>query len=303
MPGDDLESPELTSTPDTVRLLAVWLRALAGPEGREELSPQQIRDAIWPTKPRHRPRPTPSEVEDMMLELDRIGWLTIYPHPTDPSRTIFQILATWPADPSKERPTPDLPPPPQTPCSTKGAETPAVAQNPQNHADLTTFRKVAVGGEGERAGESERAEAAAPSREQQSVVNLEQEPHRTPSFEPPNPDPQQHPAATIGIRLSPSRFCSMHRGGPPEGVDCRDCGTARARAERHLELKTARRRAMGLPPIEREFMIRGIDEELRALEEAAAAAGRPRSAPQTLPGMEHTTAPEPTEDPFDESPF
>ncbi|MCA0379798.1 MAG: hypothetical protein LCH36_10255 [Actinobacteria bacterium] len=274
LPGDDLESPALTSMPDTVRLLAWSLRLLTDSTGREILDPRQIRDAIWPTKPKHRPRPTPAEVEDMMMQLDETGWLQIYSHPTDPSTTLFQITATWPPDPSRDQ-TSNLPSPPKF---------------PHQDADLTGVVTTAVEGEGERERAREWEREAAWS-------------HPAPQPEPESfPVEISAPAAppqSLGIKLSPSRFCSLHRGGPPEGVDCRDCGTARGRAERHLELKTARRRAQALPPIEREFMIRGIDAELRELEEAAAAAGRPRSAPQTLPGMEYTaTSPEPAPDRF-----
>lgn len=46
----------------------------------------------------------------------------------------------------------------------------------------------------------------------------------------------------------------------------------RGRHERHGELKAARVRAMGMDPIERAMMLRAIDEEMRAIEEGAAAA-------------------------------
>lgn len=358
LPGVDLENQALTSMPDTVRLLAWSLRLLTDSKGRAFLHPWQIRELTWPNQ--SRPRPTPAETETMLLELDQISYLTIYPHPDDSTLTLFQINR-FGVDPSKG-PASELPPPPKPSAPTSTApgrdpasETPELArrdppsmyssrewristpadpsspvtkglreeatrsasappascdlENPRNHADLHTFRKVVVGREGERERGWEE-EAAAPHSDSEPLEDPVSSPRSHPSTESRSRDsPHPAPGPAAGIRLSPSRFCSLHRGGPPEGEPCPDCGTARGRAERHLELRTVRRQALQIPdPGLREMTVRGIDAELRALEEAAAAAGRPRMAPQTLPGMEYTASPGLVDSPddgaeFDQKPF
>ena len=62
-----------------------------------------------------------------------------------------------------------------------------------------------------------------------------------------------------------------------------------------------------MPPLQREAMYAYLDQQLLALEEAAAAASQPRAVPQTLPGLEHVPSPAPDPGPddsdWDLSPF
>lgn len=126
--------------------------------------------------------------------------------------------------------------------------------DPSSDSDvIPPFLTAAVGGVGER--ESAGVSGGASERERAGLAGF----------------------STPKIRIPPPPFCSMHRGGPPEGVDCRDCGTARNRNQQHRDLRTARKQAEQLPPLIRAASIAAIDDQIEALEEAAAP--RPPSPP------------------------
>lgn len=72
------------------------------------------------------------------------------------------------------------------------------------------------------------------------------------------------------LRMSPSRFCPDHPGGPPPKLDCRDCGTARGRQEEHREARVALKQAQQLPPLLRAPVVERLEAKIAELEEAAA---------------------------------
>lgn len=111
---------------------------------------------------------------------------------------------------------------------------------PQKTGMILPFRKAVVGGEGESAGER------ASGRESFSG-------------NPPRSN----------LNLTPSSFCSLHPGGPLEGVDCRDCGTARMRRIEYQETRAALVQADTLPRLLRQPVIAQLEAKLVALEEAA----------------------------------
>lgn len=316
--GDELTNPLLTRLPDATRLLALGIRSLADPHGRWILEPQRIRLMLWPHRSRHAPRPTETQLEEMILQLDEAGWLTVLPHPDAPDVTIVQITGWQPtsATSSVSSPSSTIHAPnatsngawagaaPErsprcehgelsTPLPAPLPEHPGSTRNPRNHAAEPAVNKSIVGGGSEREWERDRAHVDTPPASPHSTV----------------PDPaavsgvELDPHLLEALRMPPSSFCRVHPHGPPPGVLCPDCGTARGQATRHAQLRTARRAAEQLPSDLRRHTLQGIDAELRALEDAATTA-HPRPAPQTLPGLEHPAHPDPEpDDGFDESPF
>lgn len=81
------------------------------------------------------------------------------------------------------------------------------------------------------------------------------------------------------LQMSPSRFCPDHPGGPPPGLDCRDCGTARSRNDEYREARVALKQAQQLPPLLRAPVVAQLEAKLAELLEAAArdALGAPES--------------------------
>lgn len=322
--GDELTNPALTRLPDSTRLLAIALTTVTDSWGRWVVDMPMIRSLLWPHRSKRAPRPTPADLEVMLLELDETGWLTIAPHPKDPSATIIQINT----DPLPGSPTsscsmhsPRRPPrsgtcsaecggeaPERSPQYARGGiimplptalrgplpEHPGSAPDPRNHAAEQPVNKSIIGREGE--GESGRARDSGPA-----APAASQPPEPSPSEPHPPAVPRVDPSLLDALRVAPTSFCPVHPQGPLPGVSCPDCGTARARATRHAQLRTARRAAKQLPGELRRHTLAGIDAELRALEAAsdAASARRPAVAP-TLPGMEYSTpAPEAATPPDD----
>lgn len=115
--------------------------------------------------------------------------------------------------------------------------------------EIPPFRKAVVGGE--RAGAGAGAGAGARASERAGPSGM--------------PDPPR-------LRITPSRFCHEHPGGPPPDLDCRNCGTSRLRQEEHKEFRIARTQALKLPAALRGPVLEQLDAKLAALEEAAAAA-------------------------------
>lgn len=325
--GDELTNPSLTRLPDSTRLLAIALTTVADPWGRWVVDLPMIRSLLWPHRSRRAPRPTPAQLEVMLLELDETGWLTIAPHPMDPAATIIQIstdpLPAYPMSSSSTH-SPRRPPhsatcsagcggeaPEPSPHSVPGApamplpaplpEHPGSTPDPRNHAAERRVNKSIIGREG--VGGSERERDAGPV-----TPAAQQPPELSHPEPPPTPVPTVDPSLLDALRLAPTSFCAVHPQGPLPGVSCPDCGTARARATRHAQLRAQRRAAEQLPGELRRHSLAGIDAELRALEAAsdAASARRPAAA-QTLPGMEYSTpAPEaatPLDDFSDVKPF
>lgn len=239
LPHEDWKDPRLVVLPTVVRHLATALRMMADPAGRGTLNPFLIRSLAWPAP--EEPSgwwPTTDEIEDFMLQLDAAGWLTIYPNPNRVTGgDLFQILARWPhVSREGESRLPAAPP------SNPSGKFPGSGESVRG-------RERGSAGEGarERASGSERLSGA---------------PHLGTS---PSP-------GLSGLRLPPSSFCSVHVGGPPEQVDCRDCGTARLRHQRYAVLKATRRQAAAEPGVLASMTLAAIDTEMRALEDAAAAA-------------------------------
>ena len=306
--GDELTNPVLAKLTDATRLLAIAIRTAADPQGFLIWEPATLRLRAWPVKTRT--RPSLAELEEMVLELDEAAWLTIEPHPEDPEITLLRIralsepLTGSPTSTSSTHSTP-LPPPSATssvawagedparwPRSAHGASStlPSMSrplpehsrsrQDPRNHATESPVNRSIVGGEGVR--EWAGARAGAPNDE------------APPSSDPP-PDsmtvPEIPPELLAALRTPPSSFCPVHPQGPQPGVLCPDCGTARAQAVRHRELRRTRLAAEQLPEPLRAPTIATIDAELQALEAAVDARARPRPAPPTLPGLEPTGSP------------
>jgi hypothetical protein len=172
-------------------------------------------------------------------------------------------------------------------------------ENWRNHAALTMERSVVVEREG--AGVSAGARASE---------------HGLPQALGPGQDSGDVAGLGAEFRVFPARFCVFHSGGGVEDLDCRDCGTARGRSERHKELRQAHRRALRLPEgYRRDGLIAGFAAEMRAIEAADARARvTPPARPETLPGMggdfedlrareAPAPGPGPGPDPFDDTPF
>lgn len=316
--GDELTNPVLTPLPDTTRLLALGIRSLADSQGRWILELHRIRLMLWPHRSRHAPRPTAAQLEEMILHLDEAGWLTVLPHPDAPDVTIVQITdcPQPPATSTSSTPSPTHhalsatssaawagaapvrsprfePGEPATTHTAPLPEHPRSTQNPRNHAAEPPVNKSIVGGGREGEGRGAHVDPSAASA------------HSTVPESAAPPAAQIDPQLLEALRMPPSSFCRVHPHGPPPGVLCPDCGTARGQARRHAQLRAARRAAEQLPSELRRHTLQGIDAELRALEDAAAAA-QPRPAQPTLPGLGSFTAPDPSPEPddgFDETPF
>ncbi len=240
LPHEDWKDPRLVVLPTAVRHLATALRMMADPAGRGQLHPFLIRSLAWPTP--EEPSgwwPTTEEIEDFMLQLDAAGWLTIYPNPdSQTGGDLFQILARWPHV-SREGES-HLPPAPPR-------------QNPSGRFPGSGESGRERGGAGEWAGERARASAG------EGLSGA--------------PNVASQPSSGLGgLRLPPSSFCSVHVGGPPEGVDCRDCGTARLRHQRYAVLRATRQQALAEGGVLASMALAAIDTEMRALQDAAAAA-------------------------------
>lgn len=238
LPGDDFTNKDLVVLSSMVRHLATSLRMMADPAGRGVLDPLLIRAEAWPAGPDGVEWPSVDDVETFLLELAQAGWLRMYPDPDGTGVELFQILARWPKV-QKEGEPQHAPPPPES-------------------RTIPPFLTPAVGGVS--AGERERTCEGVSERAGAGLSRT--------TFEntPPTPAPSTR------LKLTPSPFCSVHPGGPPEQLDCRDCGTARGRSTRHLELKGARIRAEQLDATLRPIVLAQIDAEMHALEAAAGAA-------------------------------
>lgn len=252
MPGADFTKPELVALPATRRLLAEALRLMADPAGRGVMDPALIRSRAWPAGPEGAEWPSVDDVETWMLELAEAGWLCLYTDPAHPGVEWWQVTARWPKV-QKEGES-RLPAPPSAP-------------DPDSHSDsgeIPPFLTAAVGGAGERACASESGgERAGESGRAGEGLS------RSPSQ-----------ASLPTLRLSPPPFCTLHPGGPPEGTDCRDCGTARMRNSQHRELRTARAAAERYPSPLREATLQALDAQLAALEAAVPPARPEPTAPE-----------------------
>lgn len=132
VPPEDFTSEELLTLPAAVRATMTGLRMHADDQGRENANQRLLWSSIWPLSE----EVTEEQIVDHLLELDAVGWLTIY---SAGGRTYYQV-DNWPkvdhGKPSR------LPPPP-------------------SRTIRDTDREPFAAREGERAGESERPEGAA----------------------------------------------------------------------------------------------------------------------------------------------
>lgn len=239
VPGDDFTNIAWARLPDAHRVLMQALRMLADVGGAGEVDPHRIRRETWQAGEDGSHWPTIDDVDTMILELADAGWLLLYPDPKGSGTELFQVLAPWPK-PQKQG-FPKWDPPPNTPLN----ELPAIPM-------MEPFRKPVVGREG--AGGRESAGAGASERERASSTGTTSQPK---------------------LRVTPSRFCSEHPGGPPEDEDCRNCGTARLRQEEHKETRVALIEARKLSPILRAAVLPPLERKLADLEAAAARALHP----------------------------
>lgn len=244
LPHEDWKDPRLVVQPPAVRHLATGLRMMADPEGRGPVNLHLIRSNAFPSPDTTGWWPTLDQIEEYLLLLDESEWLTLYPNPdpqaAGPEATLFQILAKWPHV-SREGDS-RLPPPSPAPSKSPSGIFPGSGESGRERAS------AGVSG-------SERAGAGA---------GLSGTHHL--------PSPSE-------IRVPPSSFCSVHVGGPGEGVDCRDCGTARLRHHRYSELRGVRQQAAQQAGLMGAMAVQAIDAEMRALEAAAAQALLRGSAP------------------------
>jgi len=232
LPGADFTNPRLVALPSTRRHLATALRMMADPAGRGVVDAALIRSRAWPAGPEGAEWPSIDDVEEWLLELSEAEWLRLYLDPDGTGVELFQIVARWPKV-QKEGEPQYSPPPEPVPDS----------------GEIPPFLTAAVGGEGAGERASAGGGAGASGRGSEGLSRSTSKP-----------------------RLPPPPFCSKHPGGPPEGLDCRDCGTARLRNQQHKDLRTARAEAELLDPLLRVPMLAHLDAQLLALEEAAAAA-------------------------------
>ncbi|MEV8337001.1 hypothetical protein [Leucobacter sp. NPDC077196] len=236
VPGDDFTNIAWAQLTDSHRLLMVALRMLADVGGAERVDLHRIRRETWQAGEEGASWPTIDAVETMLLELADAGWLRFYPDPKGSGTELYQVLAPWPK-PQKQG-FPKWDPPADSPP-------PVPVEIPMDEP----FRKPVVGGV--RAGAGERAGASAGAGEREGSSGTTEIPQ---------------------LRITPSRFCTEHPGGPPQDLDCRNCGTARLRQEEHKEARVARVQADRLPLALRGPVIAQLDAKIQALEEAAAQA-------------------------------
>ncbi|WP_017791904.1 hypothetical protein [Leucobacter salsicius] len=242
LPHEDWKDPRLVVQPPAVRHLATALRMMADPEGRGPVNLHLIRSNAFPSPDTTGWWPSLDDIENYMLMLDDAKWLTIYPNPdqSGPEPELFQVIARWPHV-SREGESRLPAPPKPAPVSPSGRF--------PGSGERAGAGEWASGGERAGVSESERARLSGtyPSTSQASI--------------PPGP-----------VRLPPSSFCSVHLGGPPEQLNCRDCGTARLRHQRYAELRAARQQAAAQGGVLGSMAVQAIDTEMNALEAAAAAA-------------------------------
>ncbi|MFA5898126.1 MAG: hypothetical protein WC829_03320 [Hyphomicrobium sp.] len=240
LPHEDWKDPRLVVLPPPVRHLATGLRMMADAEGRGPVNLHLIRSNAFPSPDMTGWWPELGDIEEYMLLLDESEWLKVYPNPNPaaegPEQTLFQILAKWPHV-SREGDS-RLPPPPHHPPVSPSGIFPGSGE-----------RESESVGAGESGGESAGVRAGAG----EGLAGTTHQP--APS-----------------IRIPPSSFCSAHIGGPPEGLDCRDCGTARNRHQRYGELRAARQQALTQGGVLGAMACQAIEAEMRALEDAAALA-------------------------------
>ncbi|UOQ58585.1 hypothetical protein MUN78_07105 [Leucobacter allii] len=243
LPGADFTNPRLVALPSTCRHLATALRMMADPAGRGVADAPLIRSRAWPAGPEGAEWPSVDDVETWLLELSEAGWLRLYRDPAGTGAELFQIIARWPKV--------------QKEGEAQYSAPPADPDPPAENGEIPPFLTAAVGGEGAGASEREGESVGVSVRASAGVsagagVGLSR--------------------STSKPRLPPPPFCSKHPGGPPEGLDCRDCGTARLRNQQHKDLRAARAEAEHLDPLLRVPMLAHLDAQLLALEEAAAGA-------------------------------
>lgn len=236
VPGDDFTNIAWAQLPDSHRLLMVALRMLADVGGAERVDLHRIRRETWQAGETGANWPSIDAVETMLLELADAGWLRFYSDPKGSGTELYQVLAPWPKPQKQGFPRWD-PPVDSTPST------------PSEIPMSEPFRNAVVGGE--RAGASAGESAGASERERASSSGTSQSPK---------------------LRITPSRFCSEHPGGPPEDEDCRNCGTARLRQEEHKEARVALHEAQKLPPMLRAPVVAQLEAKITALEDAAARA-------------------------------
>lgn len=80
-----LEDERLTAVPFGLRWFALLLQFWADDFGRAELLPRQMVKKLFPRDP----QVTPERVEELVLELDAVGYLLVYAD--EDGRTLFQI--------------------------------------------------------------------------------------------------------------------------------------------------------------------------------------------------------------------
>ena len=233
VPGDDFTNLAWAKLPDAHRVLMVALRLLADVGGVQLVDLHRIRRETWQAGEEGASWPTLDQVETYLLELADAGWLRLYRDPQGSGAELYQITAPWPKPQKQGYPQWE---PPAEPLD-------------------ESFRNAVVGGAGESVGVRERAGEGVSEGERERERVSSTGTHSLPK-----------------LRITPSRFCTSHPGGPPEGMDCRDCGTARLRQEEHKETRIARVQADQLPPSLRGPVIAQLDAKLAALEDAAAKA-------------------------------
>lgn len=194
---DDL----LRSLPLPVRWTAMGLMQIVDRDGRMVVSLTLLHQAIWGTDP----TATPSDVEEHLLALDEIGFLTLYADPSDPHTTLLEL--TRPAREEHGKPSPLPPAPPRTTHTVDDPplgdwcdawETPQRAPAPAPDA----AEKVLAWREREGARERERASA----RRDETPS-----PDDRPPYDPPPLGCPEHPNNTTTQRCGPCETATRQR--------------------------------------------------------------------------------------------